>query len=821
VVGVYTEKYDSSTHKKILVPVDDGSVIKWSIIEGSGGSLSANETNTTAGNALVTLTTSTSPGTTYKIQARVIVLKINGRTRNYGSSGPLAITSAEIEVIVGQAANVTSQLSKNGLPPDNTSTLDLTVTAKDAFDNLVPDGTPVSWSLDGLGDIPQQDEVTTNGQATATVLSGFLEGDQTISAQIDSFVLPVTVPDTGISVTLTTSLSDLHVNSGDGIYPTSAQISVHITDGSGVPVADGSEITLFASNGNFTDGISNLGTILRTTTTNGNAFTTLNANGARLGSTLVSVGITNFASSLRINFLPTIGLSISTNQIALSGDAIADGTLPILQYDGSYKDTPYFSTAVAQIKGGSPNTYCDVALSGAGKDYIKLSGGHITTTILLDGIGAGSVNLESNGNFVPNLDALDLKITASTTNANAVHAPLKVVSKHWYSSLYDFSSGFYWGDSHGAAGTAGDFASGMLFVGNIRDIAKQMGIWSTGQKPSWVICGFAAFGIVADFFPEGLSEFFAIVRVIISKIPAPLLNKFSELIIEIGNKCIDYYKNGNFQTAFNYINKYTQFLTVLVAKGDAVVVKLSSIISSKIGLDALVNLRAKVGDAIIDRIYAIANDIDEATAQETAIALENVSTSVLNGIINSSDAMEGIARTIKQYPSTTVKDILENVNAYTSSYKQINLYEDLNKILTQNPNVLGLRSGPLGELVTQRTIAAQGASFEICAAGHIADAEHIIQFKRPLVEGVDIDITTDQSLFQAKKTWNTFISQIDKKYGENNGLVAYIDAVKRVIISEGGKNFKLVFPISQANEIPSWAKTLLTDNGIPLIYYQF
>lgn len=182
----------------------------------------------------------------------------------------------------------------------------------------------------------------------------------------------------------------------------------------------------------------------------------------------------------------------------ISGDAGADGTIPIKQLDGQIRDTPFYTSATATITGGIPNAEVTIKLSGAGARLVRLPAG---STVTLDSQGNATFAILSKGDFILGKAPEDLLIAVSK-GAITVQTPVKIVSRKWYALLRDFASYFDWGDPHGTTATAEDFATGMLSSGNTQDVAMQTH-WATGQRETYTKMGYAATGIAMEFFAGG------------------------------------------------------------------------------------------------------------------------------------------------------------------------------------------------------------------------------------------------------------------------------------------------------------------------------
>jgi hypothetical protein len=316
------------------IPADDESVVEWHIEEGTG-SLSAQESHTENGYAIVTLNTSVIPGDTYKVGAKLKKLVVDGKTKD--SENVSALTET-VRVVPGNAADITLSKSRSSYAADETDKISLTATVRDQFGNFAADGTPLSWFLEGPGEVPEDDAEaqTADGIAEAFVRSGFLAGNQNITLQADSYEKSETVSVTPVVITLVSDKESLDIHTGE-----TATLTAAFEDGMGNSIADGTRVSWFASSGTISGD---------SVVSNGTAGAVLDSSEGREDSVLVSAAAGNFVRTLRIPFVSSAPTRITVEHPVIAGDAAEDGTFGIEQPDGSVEQIPYYAKTKIDIQ---------------------------------------------------------------------------------------------------------------------------------------------------------------------------------------------------------------------------------------------------------------------------------------------------------------------------------------------------------------------------------------------------------------------------------------------------------------------------------------
>ena len=111
---------------------------------------------------------------------------------------------------------------------------------------------------------------------------------------------------------------------------------------SGQAVADGTEVTWFASHGRIRS---------TSTTVGGVATTVLDATKGRFGTCTVSAGVTNFLASTTIEFTNVGQTELVVEHPVLVADETEDGTTHLEPLDGHVVSGPYYASSKVQIRG--------------------------------------------------------------------------------------------------------------------------------------------------------------------------------------------------------------------------------------------------------------------------------------------------------------------------------------------------------------------------------------------------------------------------------------------------------------------------------------
>ena len=123
--------------------------------------------------------------------------------RAEADGGLFELETAPSAIVPGPADQIVFEVQDDRLPATETATTDVMLTARDAYGNLVADGTEVTWLLGGLGSLLTTADATVNGEALATVQSGWTGNEEMgLSALIDGYEGSTQVEQLDVAVTL-------------------------------------------------------------------------------------------------------------------------------------------------------------------------------------------------------------------------------------------------------------------------------------------------------------------------------------------------------------------------------------------------------------------------------------------------------------------------------------------------------------------------------------------------------------------------------------------------------------------------------------------
>jgi hypothetical protein len=310
-----------------LVGQQDGSVVSWDVIEGNG-SLSERITTSENNSVITELSTSTNPGDTYKVRARLLDVATTSGT-NFVN---VAQETGTITVVAGEPAEITLTASKDSYLSDNTDTIEFTAVVRDQFGNAVEDDTPVTWQVrDSTTDFITAQKKTANGQATATLQAPVVDHNQLVevSAGTISESLEITVG--RVDGTLVSNKDAINISNLE-----TATLTVN------VDAADGTPIYWQTNNGSLvTDDLIQ----------DGQATATLTTSEAYTGGVIVTATIGDRLLLWQGRFTdnsPTV--ATVAHPILLAG-AANDGTETFTRDDGSVIDIPYYAGTSIDLDG--------------------------------------------------------------------------------------------------------------------------------------------------------------------------------------------------------------------------------------------------------------------------------------------------------------------------------------------------------------------------------------------------------------------------------------------------------------------------------------
>ena len=638
-------------------------------------------TTTTDGVATTNLTTSTNPGDTYTIKAKVTTLKWNDGTFDLGENG-LSTESDEMEVVPGKAHTITPTRSKAEYHSDATDTVEIQITVTDEQGNFLADETPVTWILDrSTGGFSRDDNgkeeiefELEDGKAKATIVAPEMPFDQNLIVIVDDLTQEISMPVKRVTGDIASSAATLDVHTAG-----SATITL-----SAVQAADDTPVEWFSSSGSISPAS---GTI-----SGGGATATLNASGSRIGQVAVTAKVGDRLFVWNGQFTSSAPVQISFDNPFLLGGL--QGGQPPQNGNGEDFEGPWFVAATGKIR--APN------FGGYPATITVLSGGSLVQVTGLN--GSNQITLDQNGNAAFQVAAAgtagqlgNFKIRVNVNPENEAEG--EVVNATWWTYTADFVGGLFGQDTSGVAGLTGTVVGGYIIIGDIGSIGKNLvrhAGW-TDKEPNNAELVLGAVGIVStlSFAGDGIV---GLIKGIVEQIGnSPL----TDVLWRIAKKAI----SGTLPTAAE-----RGLITKLA--GDA---PLQNATKAALSDDKLFTQAAKAFEQLGDPFAnALKNAPNAATVQKVTDVVGSLSDDVLASLKNSGkpdDALEGLSKLVGKDGPATLAKMLNKAKSFSGTYKQADLLVDANKILTRSPNAKNFDA--VLKRVRDANDVPKGAFFEI------------------------------------------------------------------------------------------------------------
>ncbi len=303
-------------------------------VTGSGGSLSPSPAVTSRGLFQTRLKTSTVPGSTYTVMARL-------------PGSDVVATTATVTVVPGAASELALTVSDTALPADEASEATLDLVVKDRYGNAVADGTSVAWLVVGKGTVEPTTSTTTGGAASATYRAGDLAGEVSVVARVDAAEASVDLSLAAITMTVTPSASAMSARS-----PTPIPVTITASSPAGPP-ANNAPLTFQGLLGT---------TELTSGLMNGEATGTFKPFGVE-GQGRVVASITTHRDESLIELQAPSGFSVGPVRAGFVGDKTEDGTFTIETLEGETKEFPYRTWTDLTVR-GTPGEQVQIRLGG-------------------------------------------------------------------------------------------------------------------------------------------------------------------------------------------------------------------------------------------------------------------------------------------------------------------------------------------------------------------------------------------------------------------------------------------------------------------------
>ena len=540
----------------IPMPVPDGTVIEWTTT-GPNGRGSPIKTPTSSGYASFLMQAGTHAGDVYGVSARVVEIPFAGTVLRLPSR---ANTGDSVIVVPGLAAAYEFSWSRPSIAADGTSRSEATVTIRDRFGNLVADGTPVAWTLNGAATIVSGDSQTTAGKARALIQATDLAGGFALTAAADGTEGTGSCDATAVNIALTADSQSAVLGSNAAV-----ELTARVTDATGANVADGTPIHWFSRCGRVAGAA---------TVQNGVARATLTVRDGtlRAGNHVVAALVGRAVGKVTVQFTSPDGRLFATvDQSLLSGDVVEDGTLAVEQFDGTSIARPYFHQTAGYVFNGPANGIVRVAIdpAGAAQGVVTINGQAGQADIACGPDGTATFLVRCTGEFRGN-GAIRLQLTATVVadgdsqavdpfTANRTWGQwtwgMAVAAYDTAAYVVDTAAHVTWGAVTGEADSnaalAGDVTVSAIpivgVVADVRDVLKELCFMLPGGRaPDHLVLTLSLLGLAteafppADYLPDVLKVFAKVLKV---------NGPFFQAVQSIAERLV---KTRNFQEALDF-----------------------------------------------------------------------------------------------------------------------------------------------------------------------------------------------------------------------------------------------------------------------------
>ena len=368
----------------------------WTLVLGTGlGYANPLATADAQGNVENEFQMSGVAGVQYRVKVKIVGFAEGEDWFN----GPEYLTGV-ITVVPGLCNNVDIAKSVTSLPADGQSTMELTATFQDQFNNLIEPGTPILWLLAGLGNLSVSSNYTNNsGQVSAVLTAGDIAGFQSLWIEADGHGFDIQIDNTPVAISLTPatgSPTSLDVTKNDTIDLTASFTSVK----------NGTPVRWFTTNGQLL----NASSVVQ----NNSASAQLKSTGAHVRDALVTVGLGNVMRGLTVPFTapatPPANLTpaLTVGVPILAGDASSgQPSVNVEQIDGTPQavtvetGTSVTLHAPAFKSTANNNVVAQLVVSHPSLVDITDASGNVMVGVVLDTSGNGTFRLRSKGQFTP------------------------------------------------------------------------------------------------------------------------------------------------------------------------------------------------------------------------------------------------------------------------------------------------------------------------------------------------------------------------------------------------------------------------------------
>ncbi len=541
---------------------------------------------------------------------------------------------------------------------------------------------------------------------------------------------------------------------------------------------------------------------------------------ATVGTSTGPVVLTS-AATVAVGTWSSIGLEAVSPSILL----FVNGAVATTTFTG-----PLVTNDAAISLGGQLDAHLDdLALFDAGTSVpLRCVGLDAAGLIQLDGSGRASFQVVSTGAPVPadliavphhlgvesvgaptaSLRSGSLRRLAQkqTTGGYGCYLMYRLRAALWEPTV-DTVLAFFGGDPHSNAATAANVAGGVLIVGDIGSIVKNL--WRMAGKsevePNYPELVLSSLGLLTEF-AVGAGE--------IADVPISIARA---LVARIGNSPLAHIMVKQIRKAIlsgqAYALSKVNLLRALVDNNGARSL-FNALIKSEDVFEAAARAHARLGDLFTHNLPQVLGGFSEDVGKKVLLTLGDVSDDVITSIKDPAKfnaAIDGLARTLQAgIDPQLIKRVLENNNILGATYRQAELLQDLARV-DQVPGF-----DRLVNALKISNVQAKGFRYELEVAVSLGGNGAVTVLGRAAqIPGIfpprftDIDVLANGIAYQAKRSAAAVGSG-------KAGLESAQKWVKSVLPQVGNDPARVKYAIPHGVDVPAQVQAFL-DSFTPKI----
>ncbi len=296
--------------------------------------------------------------------------------------------------------------------------------------------------------------------------------------------------------------------------------------------------------------------------------------------------------------------------------------------------------------------------------------------IQLDGAGEGSFTVRASS-AAPGVEQSDVMVRVQVNPED--DQVIVIVEKSWWTYVYDPVLSFFGGDPQTGAGVAANVAGGVLIVGDVGALVKNL--WrtygSSDKEPNVLETMLSGAGLLTEI-AVGAGE--------ILDVPISIVRA---LVARLGDTAFTRAMAGRMARSITddipVAAAERQFLEV-VSESDPFTQIFNRLVTSDETYDLAIRAADKLGDDFYRAIETISTQVGEQAARTAMETVGRLSDEALDGLKVGGSGAEAAIVNLGKVASqgldpATLQRVLDNGNVFSSGYSRANLLDDLGLLI--------------------------------------------------------------------------------------------------------------------------------------------